>query len=154
FASHSIVSCGGDPQTAGDDDDQWTTGSSMGPGNGPGSGIDPGGSGSGGFGDPGSGLGGEGVGGVPDCEGNYLIGKRCVQKEHVTHVEKEAQQTDEGKLVYDFERTYQNNGTLKKNSPKIPPSADLGKWMMYNGDFVRIGVSVASFVATADKVNP
>ncbi|HEY6877834.1 MAG TPA: hypothetical protein VI299_07430, partial [Polyangiales bacterium] len=54
--------------------------------------------------------------------------------------------------VYDFDKSYDNLGALKKNKPKIKPSADLGEWYLLNGDYVRIGVSYASYAATGGSV--
>src|SRR5690606_22793260 len=67
------------------------------------------------------------------CDG-ILIGTRCVKKEHIEFLEASPQPTDPGNLVYDFDKSYDNLGALKLNQPKIPPSAELGEWYLYNGD--------------------
>lgn len=133
------------------------------PANGGGSGADvvdpddPGNGGSNSNGNAGGGNGngnggnGNGLGSDPDCDG-ILVGTRCIKKEHIEFVEESPQPTDPGNLVYDFDKSYENLGALKKNQPKIPPSADLGEWYLYNGDYVRIGVSYDSFHAAGGKV--
>ncbi len=85
------------------------------------------------------------------CDG-VAIGARCVKSEHLQVIKASPQATDPGHLVYDFDKSYNNLGALKKNQPKIEPSAELGEWYLLNGDYVRIGVSYASFHATGGKV--
>ncbi|HEY6877914.1 MAG TPA: hypothetical protein VI299_07830 [Polyangiales bacterium] len=85
------------------------------------------------------------------CTG-ISIGPRCVKKEHLSFIEASPQFYNDGTLVYDFDKSYENLGALKKNKPKIAPSAELGEWYLYNGDYVRIGVSYDSFVNTGGKV--
>ncbi|HEY6878945.1 MAG TPA: hypothetical protein VI299_13045, partial [Polyangiales bacterium] len=85
------------------------------------------------------------------CEGTQ-IGKRCVKREHLSFIEGTPQPWNDGTLVYDFDKSYDNLGALKKNKPKIKPNADLGEWYLLNGDYVRIGVSYASYAATGGSV--
>ncbi len=88
------------------------------------------------------------------CDGGFLVGARCVLSANLSEVEKEPQPTDPGNFFYNFDKTYANMGALKKNEPMIEPNADLGAFYMYNGNFVRIGVSYKSFVATGGGVKP
>ncbi|HEY6877346.1 MAG TPA: hypothetical protein VI299_04970 [Polyangiales bacterium] len=78
------------------------------------------------------------------CTG-ISVGARCVKKEHVTIIDREPQTSDDGNMLYQFDKSYENIGALLKNKPKVAPSADLGEWYMYNGDYVRLGVAYDSF---------
>lgn len=88
------------------------------------------------------------------CDAGFLIGQRCVKWEHLTHIEAEPQPTDPGHYVYNFDKQYENLGALLTDEAMIEPDAELGRWYMYNGDYVRLGVSYASYVATNRKVRP
>lgn len=86
------------------------------------------------------------------CNGGFLIGQRCVLWEHLEHIPASPQPTDPGNLVYDFDKTYENMGEILTDEPMIEADADLGGFYMYNGNYVRLGVSYPSFVATSDDV--
>lgn len=82
-----------------------------------------------------------------ECDGGFLVGERCVKWEHLEHIPASPQPTDPGNLVYDFDKSYENMGKLKTNRPMIEPDAALGGFYMYNGNYVRLGVSYPSYVA-------
>ncbi|RLU00328.1 MAG: hypothetical protein D9N14_07505 [Ketobacter sp.] len=88
------------------------------------------------------------------CDNGFLVanGQRCVQWDHISVIEREPQPTDPGNYFYDFDKSYDNMGALLTNRPMIEPDAALGGFYMYNGDFVRLGVSYPSFVAASGRV--
>ncbi|MCG8316149.1 MAG: hypothetical protein MI976_23300 [Pseudomonadales bacterium] len=88
------------------------------------------------------------------CDDGFLVanGERCVKWEHVTNIEREPQPTDPGNYFFDFDKSYENMGELQTQNPMIEPDAALGGFYMYNGDFVRLGVSYPSFVGAAGRV--
>ena len=90
----------------------------------------------------------------PTCDGGFFLGQRCVKWEHLTQIPREPQPTDPGNYVYDFDKSYDNMGALKTDEQMIEPDAELGKWYMYNGNYVRLGVSYPSYVATNVPVRP
>lgn len=88
------------------------------------------------------------------CDDGFLVenGQRCVEWKHIEMVPREPQPTDPGNYFYDFDKSYENMGELLTNRPMIEADADLGGFYMYNGDFVRLGVSYKSFVAANGRV--
>ena len=88
------------------------------------------------------------------CDNGFLVanGQRCVQWDHITAIQKEPQPTDPGNYFYDFDKSYENMGQLKTDEPMIEADAALGGFYMYNGDYVRLGVSYPSFVAANGRV--
>ncbi len=85
------------------------------------------------------------------CDDGFLVanGQRCVKWEHIEIIERAEQPTDPGNYFYDFDKSYEDMGKLLTNRPMIEPDAELGGFYMYNGDFVRIGVSYPSFVTAS-----
>jgi mono/diheme cytochrome c family protein len=88
------------------------------------------------------------------CDNGFLVanGQRCVQWNHIEMIQREPQPTDPGNYFFNFDKSYENMGELLTDQPMVEADAALGGFYMYNGNYVRLGVSYPSFVAAAGRV--